>query len=142
VTASVRRVFPRKLSSARKTSETTASRGHANSQTGSARWNCLECCRVITCIKSAIFPQAAATTNGDNGVLFAAKLPFKSRCCTPHDARVGRLFSRNEGRGAALLIADFGDLRMMSAYFPGGKLKAAFFEVCAAQAEASTSVIP
>jgi hypothetical protein len=36
------------------------------------------------------------------------------------------------------LIADFGDLRMLAAYFPGGKLKAPFFEVCTAQAEAST----
>jgi exodeoxyribonuclease III len=83
------------------------------------------------------FQTATATTNSDNGILFAAKRPFKSRCCTPHDARVGRPFSRNEGRGAELLIADFGDLRMLAAYFPGGKLKVAFFEVCAAQAEAS-----
>jgi exonuclease III len=86
------------------------------------------------------FQIATATTNGDNGVLFAAKRPFAARCVTPHHARVGRPYSRNEGRGAALLMADFGDLRMLSAYFPGGKLKAAFFEVCAAQAEASTSV--
>jgi exonuclease III len=39
-----------------------------------------------------------------------------------------------------LLIADFGDLRMMAAYFPGAKAKAPFFGVCTAEAESSTSV--
>jgi exodeoxyribonuclease III len=71
-------------------------------------------------------------------VLFAAKTSFASSCVTPHHARIGRPYSAREGRGGALLIADFGDLRMLAAYFPGGKLKAPFFEVCTAQAEAST----
>ena len=89
-------------------------------------------------LESRGFQTATATTNGDNGVLFAAKSPFASSCVTPLDARLGRPFSAREGCGGALLIADFGDLRILSAYFPGGKLKAAFFEICTAQVEAST----
>ena len=89
-------------------------------------------------LESRGFQTATATTNGDNGVLFAAKSPFASSCVTPLDARLGRPFSAREGRGGALLIADFGDLRILSAYFPGGKLKAAFFQICTAQVEAST----
>src|ERR1700751_3208407 len=73
-------------------------------------------------LESRGFQTATATTNGDNGVLFAAKSPFASSCVTPLDARLGRPFSAREGRGGALLIADFGDLRILSAYFPGGKL--------------------
>jgi exonuclease III len=82
------------------------------------------------------FQTATATTNSDNGVLFAAKRPFASRCSTP----AMRERKRTEGRGGALLIAEFGDLRMMAAYFPGAKAKAPFFEACAAEAEASTDI--
>jgi exodeoxyribonuclease III len=75
------------------------------------------------------FQIATATTNGANGVLFAAKRPFSFRCATPPDAANG-----------ALLVADFGSLRILAAYFPQRKAKAPFFRFCAAEAEASHSI--
>jgi exonuclease III len=53
------------------------------------------------------FQTATAAANGANGVLFAAKSPFAPSCATPLDARLGRSFSAREGRGGALLIADY-----------------------------------
>jgi exonuclease III len=79
------------------------------------------------------YATATATTNGANGVLLAAKRPFASRCATPPM----RERKRSEGRGGALLVADFGELRMLAAYFPGWQAKAPFFEACMAEAEAS-----
>jgi exonuclease III len=84
------------------------------------------------------FQTATATTNGDaNGVLVAAKRPFAFRCATPLETRERK---RVEGRGGALLVADFDGLRMLAAYFPGAQAKRPFFEACMAEAEASRGV--
>ena len=73
--------------------------------------------------------QTATTNGAANGVLLAAKRPFQFRGCTPPEATNG-----------ALIVADFGSLRILAAYFPQRKFKAPFFSLCAAEAEASHSI--
>ena len=75
------------------------------------------------------FQIATATTNGANGVLFAAKRSFAFRCAAPPGTANG-----------VLLVADFDELRTMAAYFPQKKFKAPFFRFCADEAAASHSI--
>jgi exonuclease III len=81
-----------------------------------------------TGLTAANFKVATASfSKTSNGVLLAAKSSFHSRCLTPAGAQKG-----------ALLLADLASgCRLLAAYFPQGKVKSSFFEICIKEALAA-----